>query len=76
MSGTDLLVGSAVAAPSVSAPSLVAPVGAAFDADFETRWNAWVARGRAHEAVVRRRFLVFGPALALAGAILFAFLRS
>jgi hypothetical protein len=27
------------------------------NADFERRWNAWKARGLAHERVVRRRFV-------------------
>jgi hypothetical protein len=45
------------------------------DADFDIRWSAWVARGRAHELYVRRRFLISLPVLAIAAAIAFAFFR-
>jgi hypothetical protein len=45
----------------------------ALDADFETRWAAWVARGRVHEKRVRRRFAVWAVGLTLAAAILYAF---
>jgi hypothetical protein len=53
---------------------LAAPV-VAFDADFDARWAAWVARGRAHEQRVRRRFVVWAGVLTMAAAIVAAFLR-
>ena len=28
------------------------------DVDFERRWDAWMARGLAHERLVRRRFIL------------------
>lgn len=46
------------------------------DADFDSRWAAWVARGRAHEQRVRRRFLIGVPLIATGAAIAFALLRS
>lgn len=42
--------------------------------DFETRWNAWVARGHVHERRGRRRIAISAAAIAIAGAIAFAFL--
>ena len=55
-----------VAASSLSSQAIVP------DADFETRWAAWVVRGRAHDQRVRRRFLVWIPIIAVAAAIAFA----
>ena len=46
------------------------------NADFDARWAAWVARGRAHEQRVRRRFLIWAPAVAIGAAIVFALLKS
>lgn len=46
------------------------------DADFDTRWAAWVARGRVHEQRVRRRLVVWAGALTIGAAILYALLRS
>jgi hypothetical protein len=46
------------------------------DAELDIRWAAWVARGRAHEQRVRRRFLMWAPVLAIGAAIVFALLRS
>jgi hypothetical protein len=46
----------------------------AVDADFETRWAAWVARGQVHERRVRRRFVVSAAVIAIGGAIAFAIL--
>jgi hypothetical protein len=43
-------------------------VPAAFDADFDTRWAAWIARGRVHDQRVRHNFLVWGGVLAMAAA--------
>jgi hypothetical protein len=47
----------------------------AFDAGFDVRWAAWVARGRAHERRVRFRLVASAAALAVGTAIGFAFLR-
>jgi hypothetical protein len=55
----------------VSASPAVVP-----DAEFDTRWAAWVARGRVHDQRVRRRFLIWAPVLAMGAAIVFALLRS
>jgi hypothetical protein len=52
----------------------VAPA-VALDADFDARWAAWVARGQAHEEIVRRKLGIVAGALAIAAAILYAFLR-
>jgi hypothetical protein len=46
----------------------------AVDGDFDTRWAAWVARGRVHDRRVRRRFVVSAAVIAIGGAIAFAFL--
>ena len=46
------------------------------DTEFDIRWAAWVARGRAHEERVRRRFLIWAPVIAVAGAIALVLLRS
>ena len=44
------------------------------DADFDSRWAAWVARGRVHEQRARRRFLIWGSVIAVGVAIAFALL--
>ena len=44
------------------------------DADSDARWAAWVARGHAHDEIVRRRLGMVAVLLAIAAAILFAFL--
>jgi hypothetical protein len=46
------------------------------DADFDTRWAAWVERGRVHEQRVRRRFLIWIPVVGIGAAVAFALLRS
>lgn len=46
----------------------------AVDGDFDTRWAAWVARGRVHDRRVRRRFVVAAAVIAIGGAIAFAFI--
>ena len=56
--------------------SMSAGPGVIPDAEFDIRWAAWVARGRAHEQRVRRRFLMWAPVLAIGAAIVFALLRS
>jgi hypothetical protein len=48
----------------------------ALEADFDTRWAAWVTRGRIHEQRVRRRSAMWAGVLAVGGAIVYAFLRS
>ena len=40
---------------------------------FDARWNAWRARGEAHERLVRRRAMQVLPAIALAVATVYAF---
>jgi len=45
-------------------------------ADFDTRWAAWVARGRAHDERVRRAFVGWGVAIATGSAIVYALLRT
>jgi hypothetical protein len=52
------------------------PRTVALDADFDTRWAAWVARGLAHEQHVRRRFLIWVPVIVIGAAIAFALLGS
>ena len=56
---------SSAATPAGSSPTLT-PQG---DPDFERRWAAWRARGAAHDAAVRRRFM---SAAQVGGAILLA----
>jgi len=48
------------------------PVAA--DANFETRWAAWVARGQVHDQRVRQRLVVSAAVSAIGVAIAFAFL--
>ena len=47
--------------------SMVAPL-VAVDEDFDTRWDAWVARGRVHERRVRRRIVLSAAVIAIGGA--------
>jgi hypothetical protein len=58
----------------VSAAYQAAPA-VAFDADFDTRWATWVARGRIHEQRVRRKLVVVAGFLAMAAAVVYAFMR-
>jgi hypothetical protein len=46
------------------------------EVDFDTRWAAWVERGRVHEQRVRRRFLIWIPVVGIGAAVAFALLRS
>jgi hypothetical protein len=57
--------------PSVMAYS--GPTAAVESADFVVRWAAWVAEGRAHERLVKRRvaMLVGAIAVVAAGAYIF-----
>jgi hypothetical protein len=48
----------------------------ALDADFDARWAAWVARGRAHEQLVRNKLVVLAGVLAMAAAIAYIFLLA
>jgi hypothetical protein len=48
---------------------------AVLEADFDARWAAWVAQGHAREEIARRKLGMFGGVLAIAGAVLYAFLR-
>jgi hypothetical protein len=50
--------------------SPVAPT-VALDGDFKARWAAWVARGQAHEAHVRRNLLVLAGLLAIGTATVY-----
>ena len=45
------------------------------DPDFENRWAAWKARGRVHEAMVRRKLIRVGVALAIVAAAIAAGVR-
>ncbi len=45
------------------------------DADFDARWDAWVMRGHAHERLVRRRLVVLAGVLAMAMALVYAYMR-
>ena len=47
----------------------------ALDPDFDLRWAAWVARGQVHEQLVRRKLLMLGGVLAIAGGIVYTFIR-
>jgi hypothetical protein len=69
MSSTELLNQWPASAAYHAAPT-VAP-----DSGFDTRWAAWVARGRVHEQRVRRRFVTWVSVLAIAAAIAYAFLK-
>jgi hypothetical protein len=51
------------------------PVPAAAPDDFDTRWAAWLERGRVHELRVRRRFVVWAGVIAMGAAVLYALLR-
>ena len=61
-------------APPVASLPYDAPMAATFDADFNARWDAWVARGRVHERTVQRTILVWGGVLAVGAAVVYTFL--
>jgi hypothetical protein len=44
-------------------------------AEFDARWAAWVARGRVHERLVRRKFVLWAGVPATAAAVAYAFLH-
>jgi hypothetical protein len=58
----------------VSTASYAAPA-VGFNAEFDARWAAWVARGRVHERLVRRKFVLWAGVLATVAAIAYAFLH-
>jgi hypothetical protein len=45
------------------------------DTDFDTRWAAWMARGRVHDQRVQRRVLILCSAIAIGTAIALALFR-
>ena len=47
----------------------------ALGADFDTRWAAWVRRGRIHDQRVRRRVIRWAWLIAVGATIVFAFVR-
>jgi hypothetical protein len=65
--GTELLNQLPVSA-AYHAPPAVAP-----DPDFDTRWAAWIARGRVHDRRVRRS-VTWAFGLSMGAAIVYAFL--
>jgi hypothetical protein len=56
---------------SQGAPAHHAAEPSGLDADFETRWSAWRARGEVHERAVRRRLLMLAPVAVVAAAIMY-----
>jgi hypothetical protein len=57
-----------------SAPDAAA-AAVALDTDFDTRWAAWLERGRIHDQRVRRRVIRWAWLLAVGAAIVSAFVR-
>ena len=47
------------------------PAAPARDSAFEARWAAWLARGAAHDRAVRRRLMIFGPAVFVAAGVVY-----
>ena len=45
-------------------------------AEFDARWAAWIARGRVHERLVRRKGVLWAGVLATVAAVAYAFLHS
>ena len=58
----------------VSTVSLAAPA-VGLGAEFDARWAAWIARGRVHERLVRRKLVVWAAVLGTAAAVAYALLR-
>jgi hypothetical protein len=46
----------------------------AVDANFDTRWAAWIARGEVHDRRVRRRFVASAAVIAIGAAIALTYL--
>jgi hypothetical protein len=65
------------AAPVLVAAGLPSPAVPAspYDAAFEARWDAWVARGQAHERRAQRRLVWAAGVIAIAAALVFALVR-
>jgi hypothetical protein len=59
----------------VSSANHAAPAVGPAAAEFDARWAAWVARGRVHERLVRRKFFLWAGVLATAAAVAYAFLH-
>ena len=68
------MINEPVAPLAVSVSDHIAP-SIAPGADFDTRWAAWVARGRVHDQRVRRRLVVWASVLAMGAALVYGFLR-
>jgi hypothetical protein len=43
--------------------------------EFDARWAAWVGRGRVHERLARRKFVLWAGVLATAAAAAYTFLH-
>jgi hypothetical protein len=71
---TDMVSNEPLAQTPISAAYHAAPA-IAFDDGFDARWTAWIARGRVHERLVRRRLVVLAGAVAMGAAIVYAFVR-
>jgi hypothetical protein len=54
--------------PNTTVPS--APMAHGADPAFEERWDAWVARGAAHDRAVRRRLASAAPVIAAIAAVI------
>jgi hypothetical protein len=73
--GIDVVNNEGLAPSSVGAGNQPAQVIGP-DAAFDARWAAWVARGRVHERLVRRKFVVWAGVLATAAAVAYAFFSA
>lgn len=60
----------------LAAPMIPAVAAESTDTAFEHRWAAWMARGRAHDRRVRRRFMRTTIVIAAIGVAAYAFLSS
>jgi hypothetical protein len=48
------------------------PLQSEGDPDFDARWAAWLARGAAHDRVVRRRLVIIVPAAIVVAVVVYA----
>jgi hypothetical protein len=48
------------------------PLQSEHDPDFDARWDAWIARGVAHERAVRRRLVVGVPVAIVVAVVAYA----
>ena len=53
----------------LAATGYQAAVPLPLDAAFQSRWNAWIERGRVHDRRVRRRLVVSGAVLGMTAAV-------